>query len=89
MFKGEGFARTIYVQRKEVCKDNLCSKEMTLKIIAASTSGFATIFSTYWDIVKDWGLLCKNSENPWLRDKLILPKRSIYFIAMVITDLNR
>ncbi|PWA49107.1 SPX domain, EXS [Artemisia annua] len=82
-------ARTIYVQRTGVCKDNLCPKEMTWKIIAASTSGFATIFSTYWDIVKDWGLLCKNSENPWLRDKLSLPNRSIYFIAMVITDLNR
>ncbi|GKA98262.1 hypothetical protein Tco_0826199, partial [Tanacetum coccineum] len=24
----------------------------------------------------------RNSENPWLRDKFILPKRSIYFITM-------
>ncbi|GJV02081.1 SPX and EXS domain-containing protein [Tanacetum coccineum] len=72
-------ARTIYVQRPGV----------TLKIIAASTSGFATIFTTYWDIVNDWGLLCKNSENPWLRDKLILPNRSIYFIAMVLNVILR
>ncbi|KAI3726121.1 hypothetical protein L1987_65918 [Smallanthus sonchifolius] len=62
---------------------------ITLKIIAASTSGVATIFSTYWDIVMDWGLLRRNSENPWLRDKLILPSRSIYFIAMVLNVILR
>nr|XP_043617228.1 phosphate transporter PHO1 homolog 9-like [Erigeron canadensis] len=72
-------ARTIYSQRQG----------MTMKIIAAATSGFATIFATYWDIVMDWGLLCRNSENPWLRDKLILPNRSIYFIAMVLNVLLR
>ncbi|KAI3784857.1 hypothetical protein L1987_43964 [Smallanthus sonchifolius] len=71
--------RAIYSQKKG----------MTLKIIAASTSGVATIFSTYWDIVIDWGLLCRNSENPWLRDKLILPNRSIYFIAMVLNVILR
>ncbi|KAI3776965.1 hypothetical protein L1987_46758 [Smallanthus sonchifolius] len=65
-------ARTIQTQRPGI----------TLQIIAGSTSGFATVFNTYWDMVMDWGLLCKNSENPWLRDKLILPNRSIYFIAM-------
>ncbi|PWA80096.1 SPX domain, EXS [Artemisia annua] len=62
---------------------------MTLKIIAASTSGIATIFSTYWDLVKDWGLLNKNSVNPWLRDKLILPNPYIYFIAMVLNVILR
>ncbi|XP_076941750.1 phosphate transporter PHO1 homolog 3-like [Bidens hawaiensis] len=71
--------RTIYSQRRGI----------TLKIISASTSGVATIFSTYWDIVMDWGLLCKDSENPWLRDKLILPHRSIYFIAMVLNVILR
>ncbi|XP_071731053.1 phosphate transporter PHO1 homolog 3-like [Rutidosis leptorrhynchoides] len=71
--------RTIYSQRKE----------MTMRIVATSTSLFATIFSTYWDIVKDWGLLCKNSQNPWLRDKLILPNRSIYFVAMVANVILR
>ncbi|GJV02080.1 SPX and EXS domain-containing protein [Tanacetum coccineum] len=30
-----------------------------------------------------------NSENPWLRDKLILPNRSIYFIAMVLNVILR
>ncbi|PWA98745.1 SPX domain, EXS [Artemisia annua] len=72
-------ARSMYSQKQG----------MTLKIIAASTSGIATIFNTYWDLVKDWGLLNKNSENPWLRDKLILPERSIYFIAMVLNVILR
>ncbi|KAK9054015.1 hypothetical protein SSX86_025090 [Deinandra increscens subsp. villosa] len=60
-----------------------------LQIIAGSTSGVATIFNTYWDVVMDWGLLCRNSENPWLRDKLILPSTSIYFIAMVLNVILR
>ncbi|KAK1432882.1 hypothetical protein QVD17_09784 [Tagetes erecta] len=71
--------RAIYTQKRGI----------TLKIVAASTSGVATIFSTYWDIVMDWGLLCKDSENPWLRDKLILPNRSVYFIAMVLNVILR
>lgn len=71
--------RTIYDQKKG----------MTLKIIAASTSVVATLFGTYWDLVKDWGLLDRNSENPWLRDKLILPNKSIYFIAMVLNVILR
>ncbi|KAM0006886.1 putative SPX domain-containing protein [Helianthus debilis subsp. tardiflorus] len=72
-------SRTIYTQKRGT----------TLKIIAASTSGVATIFSTYWDLVMDWGLLCRNSENPWLRDKLILPNKSVYFIAMVLNVILR
>ncbi|MFS7970868.1 putative SPX domain-containing protein [Helianthus anomalus] len=71
--------RTIYSQKGGIA----------FKVISASTSGFATIFSTYWDLVMDWGLLSKNSENPWLRDKLILPSRSIYFIAMVLNVILR
>nr|XP_043614559.1 phosphate transporter PHO1 homolog 3-like [Erigeron canadensis] len=72
-------SRTVYDQRKGT----------TLKIIAASTSGIATIFSTYWDLIMDWGLLNRSSENPWLRDKLILPNRSIYFIAMIVNVILR
>lgn len=56
---------------------------MTLKIFAAATSGAATIMATYWDIVVDWGLLQRDSRNPWLRDKLVIPNRSVYFVAMV------
>ena len=58
-------------------------KGMTLKIFAAATSGVATIMATYGDIVVDWGLLQRDSRNPWLRDKLVIPNRSVYFVAMV------
>lgn len=66
-------ARTFYVQKKG----------LTLKLVAASTSVVATVYNTYWDLVCDWGLLRRNSENPWLRDKLLLPHRWMYFLAMV------
>ncbi|CAK7322956.1 unnamed protein product [Dovyalis caffra] len=62
---------------------------MTLKIFAAATSGVATIFATYWDIVVDWGLLCRNSRNPWLRDKLVIPNKIVYFVAMVVNVVLR
>lgn len=61
---------------------------MIWKILAAVTSGFATIISTYWDIVIDWGLLRQNSGNPWLRDKLVLPNKGVYFVAMVRKHVN-
>ncbi|CAH1437607.1 unnamed protein product [Lactuca virosa] len=72
-------SRTFYVQKKG----------LALKILATSTSGVATVFGTYWDLVCDWGLLRRNSENPWLRDKLLLPHRSIYFLAMVVNVILR
>ncbi|KAI3794027.1 hypothetical protein L1987_36652 [Smallanthus sonchifolius] len=71
--------RTIYVQRRGT----------GMRIIAASSSGVATVYNTYWDMVKDWGLLCKDSKNPWLRDKLILPNKSVYFVAMVLNVILR
>nr|GEU30294.1 hypothetical protein [Tanacetum cinerariifolium] len=71
--------RTIYVQRRG----------MTMRIIAASSSGVATIYNTYWDMVKDWGLLCRNSKNPWLRDRLIIPNKWVYFVAMVVNVILR
>lgn len=58
---------------------------MILQILAAASSGIATIANTYWDIVVDWGLLRWNSKNPLLRDKLLVPSKSVYFIAMVTT----
>ncbi|KAK4417642.1 Phosphate transporter [Sesamum alatum] len=59
------------------------------KIMAASTSGVTTIYSTYWDIVIDWGLLQRNSRNPWLRDKLLISNKSVYFGAIVVNILLR
>lgn len=58
-------------------------KGMIWKIMAAVSSGVATIIATYWDIVIDWGLLRRDSKNPWLRDKLLVSNRSVYFVAMV------
>ncbi|XP_024995223.1 phosphate transporter PHO1 homolog 9-like isoform X2 [Cynara cardunculus var. scolymus] len=71
--------RTFYAQKKG----------LTLKIMAASTSTVATVFNTYWDLVCDWGLIRRNSKNPWLRDRLLLPHRSIYFLAMVVNVILR
>lgn len=53
------------------------------KIMAGISSILATIVSIYWDIVLDWGLLQKNSKNRWLRDKLLVSHKSVYFVAMV------
>ncbi|KAL8247078.1 hypothetical protein R6Q59_008294 [Mikania micrantha] len=71
--------RTIYVQRRGV----------VMRIMAASSSGAATIYNTYWDMVKDWGLLNCDSKNPLLRDKLMLPNKSVYFVAMVMNIILR
>nr|ANY26941.1 phosphate transporter PHO1-like protein 9 [Fragaria x ananassa] len=64
-------------------------KGMTWKILAMTSSIVATLVSTYWDIVIDWGLLQRNSENRWLRDKLLIPNKSVYFVAMVLNVLLR
>ncbi|KAK4783489.1 hypothetical protein SAY86_007863 [Trapa natans] len=52
------------------------------RVLASVTSGATTIFSTYWDIVIDWGLLDRNSKNRWLRDKLVIQNKAVYFVAM-------
>ncbi|XP_049346633.1 phosphate transporter PHO1 homolog 9-like isoform X1 [Solanum verrucosum] len=59
------------------------------KVMAASTSGITTIANTYWDLVIDWGLLQRNSKNPWLRDKLLVPHKIVYFVAIVLDIILR
>ncbi|GFY87559.1 EXS (ERD1/XPR1/SYG1) family protein [Actinidia rufa] len=59
------------------------------KIAAWIASVIAMLFGTYWDIVMDWGLFQKNSKNRWLRDKLLIPHKSVYFVAMVLNVLLR
>ncbi|KAI5583640.1 hypothetical protein POPTR_006G035100v4 [Populus trichocarpa] len=49
----------------------------------------AAIYGTYWDLVMDWGLLQFKSKNWLLRDKLLIPYRSVYFGAMVLNVLLR
>lgn len=51
--------------------------------IVLVTSVIATVYQLYWDFVRDWGLLKPKSKNPWLRDELILKKKSIYYISIV------
>ena len=65
--------RTLYEQKRGT----------TLLILAAVCSGVATIIATFWDLFVDWGLLRKNSKNPWLRDKLLISNKSVYFVAIV------
>lgn len=56
------------------------------KVLAILISAIAAIMNTYWDIVIDWGLMRRKSRNFLLRDKLIVPYRSVYFTAMVICN---
>ncbi|KAL1807952.1 hypothetical protein ACET3Z_024942 [Daucus carota] len=58
-------------------------------IIAWITSVVAGIVATYWDIIYDWGLLNRKSTNPWLRDKLLVPYKSVYFAAIALNVLLR
>lgn len=58
-------------------------KNFILKVLAGAASVLAAVFCTYWDFVHDWGLLNKSSKNRWLRDKLLVPNKKVYFIAMV------
>lgn len=47
------------------------------------TSVVATTYQLYWDFIKDWGFLNPNSRNPWLRDDLVLKRKSIYYMSIV------
>ncbi|XP_062167299.1 phosphate transporter PHO1 [Alnus glutinosa] len=57
--------------------------------IVLVTSVVATVYQLYWDFVKDWGLLNRNSRNKWLRDDLILKKKSIYYISIAFNTVLR
>ncbi|KAK1621194.1 hypothetical protein QYE76_026711 [Lolium multiflorum] len=52
-------------------------------MVLISSSG-ATVYQLYWDFVKDWGFFTPKSKNLWLRDDLIIKKKSIYYVSMVI-----
>lgn len=68
-----------------VCLRTADSLDMGMgwKVLAWVFSISTSILSTYWDLVIDWGLLQRHSKNSWLRDKLIIPHKSVYFAAMV------
>ncbi|KAL5722924.1 hypothetical protein ACHQM5_006382 [Ranunculus cassubicifolius] len=58
-------------------------------VLAWTFSILSAMLGTYWDIVVDWGLLQRNSRNRWLRDKLLVPNKYVYFGAMVLNVLLR
>ncbi|XP_004298411.1 PREDICTED: phosphate transporter PHO1 homolog 10 [Fragaria vesca subsp. vesca] len=58
-------------------------------VLALISSAVATMMNTYWDIVVDWGLLQKQSKNKFLRDRLQVSNKSIYFVAMVLDVILR
>nr|POE46194.1 phosphate transporter pho1 like 3 [Quercus suber] len=62
---------------------------MGWKTLARIFSAIAAIVATYWDLVVDWGLVQRRSKNRWLRDKLLVPHKSVYFGAMVLNVLLR
>uniref|UniRef100_M4E7M8 EXS domain-containing protein n=1 Tax=Brassica campestris TaxID=3711 RepID=M4E7M8_BRACM len=59
------------------------------RMLAVIFSAIAAIFCTYWDLVLDWGLLNRTSKNRWLRDKLLVPQKKVYFVAMILNVLFR
>ncbi|KAK9107509.1 hypothetical protein Syun_023520 [Stephania yunnanensis] len=65
------------------------NKQAHWKVLAWITSAVAASSSTYWDIVIDWGLLQKSSKNWWLRDKLLIPHKKVYYVAIVLNVLLR
>ncbi|XP_047312082.1 phosphate transporter PHO1 homolog 3-like [Impatiens glandulifera] len=67
----------------------LNNKSVSWRIAAVISSALATAFGMYWDIVMDWGLLQRNSKNRWLRDKLLIPHKSVYYFAIVLNTLLR
>ncbi|GJY78051.1 phosphate transporter PHO1 homolog 10 isoform X1 [Tanacetum coccineum] len=58
-------------------------------ILASILTVAAICFNLYWDIVMDWGLLQRNSKNRFLRDKLSVSRRSVYFVVMVLDVILR
>ncbi|KAL8533762.1 hypothetical protein ACS0TY_009961 [Phlomoides rotata] len=64
-------------------------KKTVWKVLALLSSAVAAIANTYWDIVVDWGLLQRRSKNPFLRDKLLVSNKNVYFVAMVLDIILR
>ncbi|CAN8293658.1 unnamed protein product [Cochlearia groenlandica] len=63
--------------------------QVVWRVLAAIFSFIAAIFCTYWDFIHDWGLLKRTSKNRWLRDKLLVPQKKVYFIAMILNVILR
>ncbi|KAK2636156.1 hypothetical protein Ddye_030948 [Dipteronia dyeriana] len=68
---------------------SLDKKNLGWKITSWIFSVAAAVVGTYWDLVYDWGLLNRKSKNRWLRDKLLVPNKNIYFLAILLNILLR
>uniref|UniRef100_A0A7N0TRC0 Uncharacterized protein n=2 Tax=Kalanchoe fedtschenkoi TaxID=63787 RepID=A0A7N0TRC0_KALFE len=64
-------------------------KGLGWRITAVTFSAIAAVVCMYWDLVIDWGLLQRRSRNRWLRDKLLVPQNSVYYVAIVLNILLR
>lgn len=64
-------------------------RNLVWKVLAIMSTALATLMNTYWDIVVDWGLLRWKSKNFLLRDKLLVPQKTVYFVAMGLDVLLR
>eukprot|EP01018_Ginkgo_biloba_P038215 Gb_23750 [translate_table: standard] len=65
------------------------TKSNSWRVMSFLASAIATTLCIYWDLVIDWGLLRRNSQNPWLRDKLVINQNIVYFLAMILNVLLR
>ncbi|KAI7737772.1 hypothetical protein M8C21_013267, partial [Ambrosia artemisiifolia] len=63
--------------------------EKRWEVLALLSSVAAILFNTYWDIVVDWGLLQKKSKNMFLRNKLAVSRKYVYFVVMVLDVILR
>ncbi|KAI3936894.1 hypothetical protein MKW92_051242 [Papaver armeniacum] len=59
-----------------------------LLVLAWISAIIAAVTAIYWDLVLDWGLLRRNSKNPWLRDKLLVSQKVFTIFAWLQTVLN-
>ncbi|KAI9389772.1 hypothetical protein POPTR_008G090300v4 [Populus trichocarpa] len=64
-------------------------KGRTWMVFALISSAVAVIVNTYWDIAVDWGLLRRKSKNAFLRDKLVISHKSVYFAAIIMNVVLR
>ncbi|KAI7753524.1 hypothetical protein M8C21_032267 [Ambrosia artemisiifolia] len=63
--------------------------EKRWEVLALLSSVAAILFNTCWDIVVDWGLLQKKSKNMFLRNKLAVSRKYVYFVVMVLDVILR
>lgn len=49
-----------------------------------ANAAISTIYSYSWDLKMDWGLLQPGSKNKYLRDKLIYPRKRMYYFIIII-----